>query len=464
MRGRSVQRRRLHPSPPFDSASAGVRAPAGRRPAGGRLRGCVGSSRCSSWAGCSGSARAMRERERLGDAGPEQAAPPIHARSCGPGCFELQHRLKLTLRNDGDARSRSTAAPACAPLVRGGSRPGAPLDAQPGQTVAVPIDFGDARCPPGDRGGVALTIAGEPQRIPVVEPSDALAVLNERQCQSVRSRRLRHHVGDDLTPAGEVVSGRTTPRRRALQPDHTSGRPPVRAALVFNLAEVGGHPSVAVGSEQDRRRSTSSSTPRVATPTPSPNRRRPSSSSPSSSSTTARSSPRAARGGPLRRTPRGASPPADRPRRIGGAPAGTGRPSARRTPVAGVVRARGGRSRRQPSTRSTRWQARGCERGVVGLCRSAGAGGLPAPSDDRRLRLSSGDFVALTDGSALRPGVPAGSTTTGRRSGPARTMPQQFTSISPRTTSAAGAGARQGATRPEHQPGADRWRRCCSWP
>lgn len=190
-----------------------------------------------------------------GDAGPEQAAPPIHAEILRSRLFELQHRLKLTLRNDGDAPIAVDGLQLALPWFEEVPVQERHSTLQPGQTVAVPIDFGDARCPPGeDRGGgVALTIAGEPQRIPVVEPSDALAVLNERQCQE---RQVRDAFaitwGDDLTPAGEVAV-RTTLDVERLQPDHTLDVHLVRSSVVFNLAEVGGgHPSVAVGAEQDR--------------------------------------------------------------------------------------------------------------------------------------------------------------------------------------------------------------------
>ena len=183
------------------------------------------------------------------------AAPPLHAEITRSRLFELQHRLKLVLRNDGDEPVDVEALQLDLPHFE-------PVDPQerhshlvPGRAVAIPVDFGDARCPPATDtdSAVVLTIAGTPQRIPLVEPSDALAVLNERQCLE---RRVHDAFaitwGEDLTPAGELAVGTTLDVDR-LQPDHTLDIELVRSSVVINLAAVGGgHPSLALGAEDDR--------------------------------------------------------------------------------------------------------------------------------------------------------------------------------------------------------------------
>lgn len=189
-----------------------------------------------------------------GDTATDEAAPPIHAEILRSRLFELQHRLKLTLRNDGDAPIAIDALQVQLPWFEVVDAQDRHSDLQPGQTVAIPIDFGDSRCPPDDDvdAAVVLTIAGEEQRVPVVEPSDALAVLNERQCTE---REVRDAFaitwGDDLTPAAEVAV-RTTLDVERLQPDHTLDIRLVRSSVVFTLAEVaGGHPSVALAADDD---------------------------------------------------------------------------------------------------------------------------------------------------------------------------------------------------------------------
>lgn len=190
-----------------------------------------------------------------GTASTSATPPAVHAEILRSRLFELQHRLKLTLRNDGDAPITVDALQLQLPWFEQVPVQERHSELQPGQTVAIPIDFGDARCPPDEDadGTVVLTIAGEAQRIPVIEPSDALATLNERQCteQEVRDA-FAIGWGDDLTPAGEVAV-RTTLDVERLQPDHTLDIHLVRSSVVFNLAEVGGgHPSVAVGADEDR--------------------------------------------------------------------------------------------------------------------------------------------------------------------------------------------------------------------
>lgn len=189
-----------------------------------------------------------------GDTAEQAAAPPIHAEILRSRLFELQHRLKLTLRNDGDGPIAIDGLQLQLPWFEVVDAQARHSELQPGRTVAIPIDFGDSRCPPADDvdGAVVLTIAGEDQRVPVVEPSDALAVLNDRQCTE---RQVRDAFaitwGDDLTPAGEVAV-RTTLDVDRLQPDHTLDIRLVRSSVVFNLAEVGGgHPTVAVGADDD---------------------------------------------------------------------------------------------------------------------------------------------------------------------------------------------------------------------
>lgn len=190
-----------------------------------------------------------------GDTAPDQAALPIHAEILRSRLFELQHRLKLTLRNDGDAPIAIDGLQLQLPWFELVDAQGRHSELQPGHTVAIPVDFGDSRCPPaGDEdGAVVLTIEGEEQRVPLVEPSDALAVLNERQCQE---RRVRDAFaitwGDDLTSTGDVAV-RTTLDVERLQPDHTLDIRLVRSSVVFTLSAVtGGRPSVALGAEDDR--------------------------------------------------------------------------------------------------------------------------------------------------------------------------------------------------------------------
>lgn len=182
-------------------------------------------------------------------------APAIHAEILRSRLFELQHRLKLTLRNDGGAPVAVDALQLELPWFEVVDAQERHSELQPGHTVAIPIDFGDARCPPGEDGedAVVLTIAGEEQRVPLVEPSDALAVLNERLCQE---RQVRDAFaigwGDDLTPAGEVAVGTTLDVDRR-QPGHTLDVHLVRSSVVFTLSAVtGGRPRVALGAGDDR--------------------------------------------------------------------------------------------------------------------------------------------------------------------------------------------------------------------
>lgn len=184
----------------------------------------------------------------------DAAAPTVHAEVLRSRLFELQHRLKLTLRNDGDEPVAVDALQLDVPWFETVPPQERHSTLAPGQTVAIPIDFGDSLCPPaGTDGTVVLTIGGEEQQIPAFEPSDALATLNERQCteQEVRDA-FAIGWGDELTPAGEVAV-RTTLEVERLQPDHTLDIHLVRSSVVFNLAEVGGgHPSVTVGVDEDR--------------------------------------------------------------------------------------------------------------------------------------------------------------------------------------------------------------------
>lgn len=191
------------------------------------------------------------------DAATEQtAAPAIHAEILRSRLFELQHRLKLTLRNDGDEPVDVEALQLDVPWFETVEPQERRSTLAPGRAVAIPIDFGDARCPPGEDldGTVVLTIGGEPQRIPVVEPSDALATLNERQCleEQVRDAFSITWGEDDLTPAGELAVQTTLDVER-LQRDHTLDIELVRSSVVINLAAAGGgHPSLAVGADEDR--------------------------------------------------------------------------------------------------------------------------------------------------------------------------------------------------------------------
>lgn len=188
---------------------------------------------------------------------PESEAPALHAEITRSRLFELQHRLKLVLRNDGDAPVDVDALQLDLPYFE-------PVDPQerhstlvPGRAVASPVDFGEARCPPATEDGadraVVLTIAGEEQRVTLVEPSDALSVLNQRQCQE-RAVRDAFAItwGDDLTPAGELAVATTLDVER-LQPGHTLDIELVRSSVVINLSAVGGgHPRVALGDDEDR--------------------------------------------------------------------------------------------------------------------------------------------------------------------------------------------------------------------
>lgn len=183
------------------------------------------------------------------------AAPPVHAEILRSRLFELQHRLKLTLRNDDDEPVAVEALQLDVPWFETVPPQERRSTLAPGRTVAIPIDFGDARCPPDEDadGTVVLTIAGEAQRIPVIEPSEALATLNERQCteQEVRDA-FAIGWGEELTPAGEVAV-RTTLEVERLEPDHTLDIHLVRSSVVFNLAAVGGgHPSAALAAGDDR--------------------------------------------------------------------------------------------------------------------------------------------------------------------------------------------------------------------
>lgn len=189
-----------------------------------------------------------------GNAAPEQAAPAIHAEILRSRLFELQHRLKLTLRNDGDAPIAFDAMQVQLPWFEVVDAQERHSELPPGRTVAIPVDFGDASCPPAADvdPAVVLTVAGEERRVPLVEPSDALAVLNERQCTE---RQVRDAFtitwGDDLTPAGEVAV-RTTLDVERLQPDHTLDIRLVRSSVVFTVdAVTGGPPSVALGAGDD---------------------------------------------------------------------------------------------------------------------------------------------------------------------------------------------------------------------
>ena len=183
------------------------------------------------------------------------AAPAIHAEILRSRLFELQHRLKLTVRNDGAEPVEIEALQLDLPWFEQVGPQERHSTLAPGRSVAIPIDFGGARCPPGDDadGTVVLTVAGEAHRIPVVEPSDALATLNERQCTEEEVRdAFAIAWGDELTPAGEV-GVRTTLDVERLLPDHSLDVHLVRSSVVFNLAEVGGgHPSVVVGANEDR--------------------------------------------------------------------------------------------------------------------------------------------------------------------------------------------------------------------
>ncbi|MBL8776827.1 MAG: hypothetical protein JNK12_12880 [Acidimicrobiales bacterium] len=191
------------------------------------------------------------------DASPEEsAAPPIHAEILRSRLFELQHQLKLVLRNDGDQPIDVEALQLDLPTFEQVDPQERHSSLVPGRAVAIPVDFGDARCPPaGDAASaVVLTIAGEPRRIPLAEPSDALAVLNERQCLE---RRVHDAFAitwgeDDLRPAGELAVGTTLDVDR-LQPDHTLDIELVRSSVVINLSAVGGgHPSLALDAAENQ--------------------------------------------------------------------------------------------------------------------------------------------------------------------------------------------------------------------
>ena len=192
-----------------------------------------------------------------GDAADERAAPALHAEITRSRLFELQQRLKLVLRNDDAEPVDVDALQLDLPYFETVDPQERHSTLVPGRAVAIPVDFGEARCPPatgdGDDPAVVLTIAGEEQRVPLVEPSDALSVLNQRQCQEQAVRdAFAITWGADLTPAGELAVATTLDVER-LQPDHALDIELVRSSVVVNLAAAGGgHPGLAVGPDDDR--------------------------------------------------------------------------------------------------------------------------------------------------------------------------------------------------------------------